>query len=149
MVTGAQGDLEGLVVFPWQALCPELLWQVQSGYSLELWKHLGVTKDWEPRESRGGLFQGRSKAPAGMGIELEVSAEIQVRHKQHGRTWCPGGCPLVILPFRASQACGGDFQAPACVLLSGWSHIWLADDDSGHPDPRKSGPACCDCCRWQ
>lgn len=26
------------------------------------------------------------------------------------------------------------------MSLSGWSHIWLADDDSGHPDPRKQWP---------
>lgn len=87
-----------------------------------------------------GTLPGEKQRSRWPGIELEVSAEIQVRHKQHGRTWCPGGCPLVIPPFRASQACGGNFQAPACVSLSGWSHIWLAVDDSGHPDPRKQWP---------
>lgn len=61
-MAGVQRDLGRLMVFPWQVLPPGLQGQVQSGYSLELWKHLGVTEGWGLRESRGGLL-GKKQSP--------------------------------------------------------------------------------------
>lgn len=85
-MAGEPGDLERLVVFPWPALPPELQGQFQSGYSLELWKHLGGHRGMGAKGGQWGSLPGeRNKVPTGLGVELEVLAEIQVRHKQTTR----------------------------------------------------------------
>lgn len=74
MMTGAQGHLERLVVFPGRLSLLSCYGRFKVATVLS---NLGVTKEWEPREGRRGLFQGRSKGTAG----LESSWKFQLRSK--------------------------------------------------------------------
>lgn len=109
-----------------------------------------VTEGWGPREGSGGAFQERNKVPTGLGVELEVLAEIQVRHKQTTRkdlvSWRLSSGNFTFL----SQASLWWELPGTCLCVAEWlaTHLWLAEDDSGHLDPRKSGPAHCDGHRW-